>query len=227
MAGRESRAASQRLFDADPGLDGSTESPGVRGGSAGGPQNPAGGPAGLVDGLPVRVQCHVHGSALPGRRPGWPSGGPGGLDGGAVALAVPLAVPSAGNLGQRAGRAAGLAASDGRQEHPRAARIMQAVNGYLAGRHGRKSRILGVKQGAKASKTQRAGAEMGLFPNDSAECSSPQRVTWPPADGQAGETPGGTGQGQAVSAGGRATGGTGQREAQGGVNPPSPRPVES
>lgn len=67
---------------------------------------------------------------------------------------------------------------------PRAGAVLKAVGAYLVGRHGRKSRMLGVKQEVKASKTQRARAEKGLFPNDSGECSSPEWVTWPLAGGQ-------------------------------------------
>lgn len=119
--------------------------------------------------------ARAHRPAADGRQ--GPDGGP--------AVAVPhggctLAPVAACHLGDSGASDGGPAVPGGRPEHPRAARIVEAVDAYLAGRHSRKSRMLGVKQVANASKTQRAGAERGLFPKDLAECSSPERVTWPP-----------------------------------------------
>jgi hypothetical protein len=182
---------------ADKGPDGVAASSGVRATSArlpdadpdlAGPEGPLGGCGG------------------PAGKPHNLAGGPAGPLAACVLCHVHGSVAV---LGQRGGPGA----ASGGHHGGHAANVVLAMQGYLAGRHGRKSRMLGVKQGAKASKTQRVGAEKGLFPNDLAECSSPERVTWPPADGQAGETRGGTGQGQAAPLA------AGQRAAQGSARP--------
>ena len=231
--GMEYSATPGATSDADHGPGGTARAhrPAVDG-----RQGPDGGAAG-------RVLGHAGGSAcLVGQR-GGPGGGPVGPVGAVSPGGSALVDVSASILGGP-GAAGGLpdvppAAPGGRLGgpggHPRAACVLRAVGGYLADRHGRKSRMLGVKQGAKASKTQRAGAEKGLFPNDLAECSSPQRVTWPLAgapgaggrlglDGQRLGTPDASGQAAGADNGRGVLDAAGQRAAQGGAGRPPEAP---
>jgi hypothetical protein len=105
--------------------------------------------------------------------PAGPLGGPWGAAGGPH-------TPAGGPQGPDDGPA-GLAGGPGGP-----AGVLAALGDYLRGRRSRKPRMLGVKPAGSASKTQRAAPEKGLFAGDSAKCSDPVRIPWPPAGGARG-----------------------------------------